>query len=720
MDDRLLEALSYIDPDVEYPDWVKVGMALKHEGYQCETWDNWSAKGDKYQAGECGNKWDSFDEDTDTIVTGGTLFTIAQRYGYETKRYTSDAFGWDDEVEEVGRNYKFIDSTFVTEEKVPKIPKNYDPVKDLTAYLDELFNDDDYVGYCDRLTEIKKPDGKIKYEPRNGIYRRTAGELKEKLKKGGFESASIQPEYAGGAMIRINPLDGSGESDSNIKEYRYCLIESDKDSLGKQYALYKEMKLPIKALVHSGNKSIHAIVHVDAESKEQYTKRVLFLHEFCNKNGLTIDGANKNASRYSRMPGIKRDGQYQYVIDYNVGFPNYKQWKEWADGQNDNLPKDVSLAEIWNNMPPLKPELIEGILRVGHKLLLSGPSKAGKSFALMELAIAIAEGDKWLDHQCKQGKVLYVNLELDEASCFHRFKDIYEKLNVRPDHTSNITIWNLRGRSVPMDKLTPFLISRFKKKGYIAIIIDPIYKVITGDENSATEMSEFCSYFDRAAIEIDCAMIYCHHHSKGADGKYANAVDRSSGSGVFARDPDAILDLTELRADGLVDKYKEQNENAVDTITAWELSGTLREFPPIQINRIWFDYPVHKADVWNYLADAKYNGSGTRGIGKDQTSKEDRTKQLDEAFEDIAFGADAVDMQKLLDALEWSDQTLKKLIGPKSHFEPATLSTGEKLVIRRNLNSFMYMAHEYFRPQHKNQKWMTKQDDALERASKNE
>ena len=36
-----------------------------------------------------------------------------------------------------------------------------------------------------------------------------------------------------------------------------------------------------------------------------------------------------------------------------------------------------------------------------------------------------------------------------------------------------------------MDKLAPKLIRRAAKKDYIAIVIDPIYKVITGDENSA-------------------------------------------------------------------------------------------------------------------------------------------------------------------------------------------------------------------------------------------
>lgn len=69
-----------------------------------------------------------------------------------------------------------------------------------------------------------------------------------------------------------------------------------------------------------------------------------------------------------------------------------------------------------------------------------------------------------------------------------------------------------------MDKLAPKLIRRAAKKNYVAIIIDPIYKVITGDENSADQMANFCNQFDKVCTELGCAVIYCHHHSKGNQG----------------------------------------------------------------------------------------------------------------------------------------------------------------------------------------------------------
>lgn len=205
-----------------------------------------------------------------------------------------------------------------------------------------------------------------------------------------------------------------------------------------------------------------------------------------------------------------------------------------------------NLADIWDNMPELAPPLIDGVLRQGHKMLLAGPSKADKSFALIELCVAIAEGTDWLGtFPCAQGRVLYVNLELDPASAMHRFRNVYTRLGIAPKHADNIEVWHLRGRSVPMDKLTPSLIRHALKTRPIAVVIDPIYKVITGDENSADQMAAFCNNFDKISQQVGCATIYCHHHSKGVQGQ-KRSMDRASGSGVFARDPDALLDMVQL------------------------------------------------------------------------------------------------------------------------------------------------------------------------------
>ena len=60
---------------------------------------------------------------------------------------------------------------------------------------------------------------------------------------------------------------------ANVTEYRYCLVESDDMSLEKQYAMFTELKLPIATLTHSGGKSLHAIVKVNAANRRGYQQR---------------------------------------------------------------------------------------------------------------------------------------------------------------------------------------------------------------------------------------------------------------------------------------------------------------------------------------------------------------------------------------------------------------------------------------------------------------
>lgn len=102
---------------------------------------------------------------------------------------------------------------------------------------------------------------------------------------------------------------------------------------------------------------------------------------------------------------LVRDGKKQYIIEKNCGKATFEEWENWIKDLNDNLPDFEPLTglDIYSP-PPLKPVVIDGVLREGFKMRLQGPSKAGKSFALIELAIAMAEGIKWLGHQCKQGR----------------------------------------------------------------------------------------------------------------------------------------------------------------------------------------------------------------------------------------------------------------------------------------------------------------------------
>lgn len=661
MTDRaeILEALDAIDPSrLEYGDWVQVGMALKDAGLSVSDWETWSRRdADRHRPGECERKWAGFNG-SDTPVTASTVFHLARDHGWNgTEGYE---LTWDSVIgpkhERIITDTAWVEGVDVSE------PAEWDPVRQLTTYLETLFEANENVGY---VTTVWEKDGS--YMPTKGNWDRTAGELIQDLdrvsQRGYGDLGAVLGDYKpeAGAWIRFNPLDGRGVKNSNVTEFRYALVESDTMPIDKQYAIIRELELPVAVLVHSGGKSLHAIVRIDAADYAEYRKRVDHLYSVCRRNGLEVDAQNKNPSRLSRMPGVTRAGRKQYIVATSMGRSSWADWVDWMDEVTDTLPVDVTdFCDEWDE-PLVEPvAVIDGIVGADEKMMLSGPSKAGKSFALLELCAAIAEGDTWMGRRCKQGHILYINLELKRESRIRRLKEVYRARGYSAKNASNIHSLDLRGHSAPLAQLTSKIIRQAAKYQCVAIIIDPIYKVMDGDENNAESVAKFCNQLDALSQALDCSIVYCHHYSKGQQGQKAS-MDRASGSGVFARDVDALIAMTELDItddmrksylNGVVceaiAKYLDAHgphdwrdtvapddqvvaepfrsaakellgvegmnaligeletvERAVESAGAWRLESTLREFAPHKPIDIWYRWPIHEVDQTGILADAK-------------------------------------------------------------------------------------------------------------------
>jgi hypothetical protein len=690
----LMAALDAIDPCMcAYEQWAEVGMALHHEGYPVDVWREWSARDAKrYNERDFESKWRGFGNNSGNPVTGGTIVKLAVDHGWRPV-FTDDggrvhhALSWDSTIgggkHAAEDEPAIVDAASVGEfdaDVSPMFPEGHE-VEELRSFLKALFEPGEYIGYvCDYEAE-ERTDGSVKYKPGSrGVFNRTMGDVFDAVYKNGMENGlSCTLHDESGAWIRFNPLDGKGVGNANVAAFRFALLESDDMPQGKFAAIVKQLNLPVAALVDSGNKSLHAIVRIDAENANQYRERVDALYARCEKNGIAVDKQNKNASRLCRMPGVMRNGRRQYLAGLSQGAADWDEWEEWYAAETDELPDAVQLdSMLGENLPPLKPALIDGLLRVGHKMLVSGPSKAGKSFALIALCIAFAEGSTWFGFSCKKSRVMYVNLELDGDSCINRFNDMYGKLGYDRASAKEIDVWNLRGKSEPFGKLLPKLIRRCVKRGIEVVVLDPIYKIITGDENSAGDMAAFANLFDALCDQAGVSVIYCHHHSKGYQGG-KRSIDRASGSGVFGRDPDAVLDIVEIEPDGgmrwkyindkicglcadavaseggtdawmkLPDVARTIEANAIDNacamlpddkaaelkkqrdeikakedeLSAWRIEGTLREFPHFQPVNAWFDWPIHVMD--DALKDC--NEAGGEETAKPKKRKDQKPKK---------------------------------------------------------------------------------------------
>jgi RecA-family ATPase len=222
---------------------------------------------------------------------------------------------------------------------------------------------------------------------------------------------------------------------------------------------------------------------------------------------------------------------------------------------------------------------------------------------------------------------------------------------------------------------------------------------MAGDENSAEHVARFCNHLDSLSRILNCSVIYCHHYSKGQQGQKAS-MDRASGSGVFSRDVDALMAMTELevtddirkayfnelgcacmsafmdkRAAGWRDEVSQDaqvvekafrdacvsllgvgdvmNElialldvikTSVGIATAWRLESTLRDFAPMKPIDIWYRYPVHEVDESELLKNAKIADTvkDPHKKGSDTAAEHRRTERKKKTAElELAIGAAA-------------------------------------------------------------------------------
>jgi len=211
----------------------------------------------------------------------------------------------------------------------------------------------------------------------------------------------------------------------------------------------------------------------------------------------------------------------------------------------------VSLDEFLAANTPEPPQVILGVLRKEQVGLFASNSKAGKTWLMQALAVAVSTGKMFLAWKTCPGRVLLVDPELPRYDGETRMKKIKEALGV-PGPTPNIDYFRTKGKNLSIAALRKFIRKRIKEtgEGYSLIIVDSIYCFQQGrDENDNAVQALTMQELYELSEETAAAVVAAHHFSKGNQAAKSH-MDRASGAGVFARAPDAVITLTELEEAG--------------------------------------------------------------------------------------------------------------------------------------------------------------------------
>ena len=229
--------------------------------------------------------------------------------------------------------------------------------------------------------------------------------------------------------------------------------------------------------------------------------------------------------------------------------------------------------------PMVKPKmLIENLLHQGSKMSLGGGSKSFKTWILLDLALSVACGVSWLGFITTKARVLYCNFEIQQEFMQDRVKAI-EKAKEITSEPGSMDIWNLRGHAAPYDVVIPMILERIKEKDYGLVVLDPIYKLYGDtDENSAGDVAALMNELECLAVKSKAAVVFGAHFSKGNQAN-KESIDKVSGSGVYGRDPDSILNFSKHEEDGTL-----------------VVEADLRNLKPLEKFVVKWEYPLMVRD----------------------------------------------------------------------------------------------------------------------------
>jgi RecA-family ATPase len=189
-------------------------------------------------------------------------------------------------------------------------------------------------------------------------------------------------------------------------------------------------------------------------------------------------------------------------------------------------------AETW---------LVRPLVPAGGSVLLYGDPKVGKSFAAIQLAMAIQQGGEWFGFPVeKSGPVVYVQLDTPRSLWAERIE------NLRTDGlpTDSLLLVDRETLDVfPFDILDPthatLLNLALREVDPVAVIIDTIRESHSGVEDDSTTMRNVVSSL--VAATQPAALILVSHARKPSYDSPGDLINDNRGSGYVSGRMDSII-----------------------------------------------------------------------------------------------------------------------------------------------------------------------------------
>jgi AAA domain-containing protein/CHC2-type zinc finger protein len=183
--------------------------------------------------------------------------------------------------------------------------------------------------------------------------------------------------------------------------------------------------------------------------------------------------------------------------------------------------------------------LVEGVVQRGANGMVIARPKSGKSFAILDLAIALASGQKWLDFYVeKKVRTALVSREDYAGLTRNRYKKLAAGRNLTQAELDGWLYINAKGikpkimLDYPEDVAN--LITDLKRYHTEFLIMDVMRVLHGADENDNTEMQKVIDVLNRIQDATGASLCLVHHDNKREDATITERVRGASGIAGWA------------------------------------------------------------------------------------------------------------------------------------------------------------------------------------------
>ena len=186
-----------------------------------------------------------------------------------------------------------------------------------------------------------------------------------------------------------------------------------------------------------------------------------------------------------------------------------------------NLPlRDYSYFE---SLKPEKDYIIKDVIPVKSLIMVVSPPAQFKSLIIVNMAICISKGKKWLGHRTKPKGVLICDRENNETIVAQRWKQMRRGLRIRKKDVPLYYLPRTEGDLLKQEFINN-LSQTIQSKNIKLLIFDTLHRYGDYQENSADDLSRL--YTQSLAPLIDSTgvtIIFLHHTTK--QGQYRGTGD---------------------------------------------------------------------------------------------------------------------------------------------------------------------------------------------------